>query len=554
MIPTGVRSNDKPTQCPCNNLDNKGCIRAWGGFSRAEYPSIGKFCALRAQADLHITRTQGYRFREGVWRFWKGCSSGVCPFLVTWRSDTFCVEYPYKMMSTPNTAVADSHSLDSNWKTNTRRRAVVREKTLNVELVSEGLSGAGDDKVVSGRDLSHSIRGETIIERPKDLPQVRKNLSHSPNSLRRSKHTSKPEKPMWKTVLSVLVKNILLLLVLYGLGRIIFRILEKSESGHVVSVGVLDFESRMSEVESFLKTTAKMMQVQVEAVDRKFEGEIGNLRKELTKTHNEKIMMLENEFKKLGAKAGDLERSLTEIRNKGFFSKEEFDNFIGELRKNKKLDGTDSEFSLDDIKSYAREVIEKEIERHAADGLGWVDYALASGGAKVVRHSESFFHGRVGSWFSVGKPRTLIHEAAKKMLEPSFGEPGQCFALKGSSGFVEIRLRTAIIPEAVTLEHVAKSVAYDRSSAPKECRVSAWHRGNEDDASAKKFALASFTYDLEKSNAQTFKTELASSTPVNMIRLDFASNHGSPSHTCIYRFRVHGHEPKSVVSLPTQTE
>lgn len=42
------------------------------------------------------------------------------------------------------------------------------------------------------------------------------------------------------------------------------------------------------------------------------------------------------------------------------------------------------------------------------------------------------------------------------MLRPSFGEPGACFALSGSSGFVEIKLRRAIVPEAVTLEHVAK--------------------------------------------------------------------------------------------------
>ena len=42
------------------------------------------------------------------------------------------------------------------------------------------------------------------------------------------------------------------------------------------------------------------------------------------------------------------------------------------------------------------------------------------------------------------------------MLKQSFGEPGQCFPLKGDSGFVQIRLRTTIIPEAITLEHVDK--------------------------------------------------------------------------------------------------
>ena len=47
-----------------------------------------------------------------------------------------------------------------------------------------------------------------------------------------------------------------------------------------------------------------------------------------------------------------------------------------------------------------------------------------------------------------------------KMLRPSFGEPGDCFALNGSSGFVEIKLRNAIVPEAVTLEHIAKVSIY----------------------------------------------------------------------------------------------
>ncbi|KAK4488689.1 hypothetical protein RD792_004463 [Penstemon davidsonii] len=135
------------------------------------------------------------------------------------------------------------------------------------------------------------------------------------------------------------------------------------------------------------------------------------------------------------------------------------------------------------------------------------------------------------------------------MISPSFGEPGHCFPLKGDSGFVVIALRNAIVPKAVTLEHVAKSVAYDRSSAPKQCWVSGWLSG-EDPSDVKigsrKFALTEFTYDLEKSNTQTYKVvELTADSLVNTIRLDFTSNYGSPL-TCIYRLRIHGHEPDFV--------
>jgi SUN domain-containing protein 1/2 len=85
-----------------------------------------------------------------------------------------------------------------------------------------------------------------------------------------------------------------------------------------------------------------------------------------------------------------------------------------------------------------------------------VDYALANGGAAVVRHSEAYDVGR-GNW-NILSPRNGVHPKANKMLSPSFGEPGQCFPLKGSSGFVQIRLRAEIIPEAITLEHVAKVI------------------------------------------------------------------------------------------------
>lgn len=103
-----------------------------------------------------------------------------------------------------------------------------------------------------------------------------------------------------------------------------------------------------------------------------------------------------------------------------------------------------------------------------------------------------------------------------------------------------------------------QSVAYDRSSAPKDCRVSGWlHQGHADSAAVdieKMFLLAEFMYDLEKSNAQTFNVmDSTASGLIDTVRLDFTSNHGSPTHTCIYRLRVHGHEPESEALLAIQS-
>ena len=54
--------------------------------------------------------------------------------------------------------------------------------------------------------------------------------------------------------------------------------------------------------------------------------------------------------------------------------------------------------------------------------------------------------------------------------------------------------------------------------------------------------LVEFTYDLEKVNVQTFSIE-SSLGIVNRVRLEFFSNHGNPSYTCLYRLRVHGLVP-----------
>ena len=225
---------------------------------------------------------------------------------------------------------------------------------------------------------------------------------------RRRPVVSKPERPLWVTLVRIFSKNLVLLILILGLIQMIRKLALKSADSSRGSV--LDFERRIAEVESFLKITKDMMEVQADFVNR---------------------------FEKLSEM---LER----------------------------------EVSLDEIRMTDRDMVEKEIQRHAADGLGRIDYALSSGGAMVVRHSEPFFIGMVGLLFRKFGLTTvyrdsemvrllfrkiglsLVNRDSEKMLKPSFGEPGQCFTMKGDSGFVEIRLRTTIIPEAITLEHVEK--------------------------------------------------------------------------------------------------
>ncbi|XP_052172331.1 SUN domain-containing protein 1-like [Diospyros lotus] len=443
-----------------------------------------------------------------------------------------------------------------------RRPVVAGDKKTGIELVTTdhvaaataATSGDGDDKLVSnGKDLSHSIRGESVLERSRDAVQIKKLEPRRTNR----KAVTKPEKPRWHTVISIFTKNVLLLLVLVGLAQMIRRLVLNPDNAPAISSSPsTEFERRIAEVEAFLKTTTKMMQVQVEVVDKKIENEVSGLRLELNKKIEATNAELGSELKKLDGRTGGLEKTFGEFRSKDWLAKEDFEKFVEEFKKAKGTGNSFEDVKLDEIRAFAREIVEREIAKHAADGLGRVDYALASGGAMVVKHSEAFYGAGKSSFISLGS-RNGVHKDAQKMLRPSFGEPGQCFPFKGSSGFLQIKLRTAIIPEAITLEHVDKSVAYDRSSAPRDCRVSGWLQGDDPADTAleteKKFLLTEFTYDLEKSNAQTFDVLDTAGFPsiVDMIRLDFTSNYGSP-HTCIYRVRVHGHEPSSVSMLPMQ--
>ncbi|KAK2983490.1 hypothetical protein RJ640_006503 [Escallonia rubra] len=481
-------------------------------------------------------------------------------------------------------------SITANPATARRRPVVAGEKRSGLDLLAReelaaspggnGEDRAGGEIAGIGKDLSHSIRGETLIERSRDYAQVKK--TPAPNSTTRrttkkgSSSSSKPEKPRWQTVLSVFTKNLLLLLVLLGLVQMIRRLALNSAPSRPSSfTGIADFEGRVAEIEAFVKTTTKMLQVQVEVVDRKIESEIAGLRGEVGKKIEDKGAELESELHKLDIRAESFEKSLSELSATEWLAKDDFKGFLDIFKKAKGYDDDVGNLKLDEVRAFAKEIVEREIEKHAADGLGKVDYALASGGATVLKHSEPYIAGKASSWF-YGPNRIMVHSTAEKMLSPSFGEPGQCFPLKGSSGFVDIKLRTAIIPEAITLEHVAKyqppswvqsgvtmvllgggqSVAYDRSSAPKDCRVSGWLRKLGDLAvdTEKMFLLTEFTYDLEKSNAQTYNVlESTGSGAVDTIRLDFTSNHGSPSHTCIYRLRVHGYEPNSVQTMEMQS-
>ncbi|KAL6850482.1 hypothetical protein ACP4OV_021109 [Aristida adscensionis] len=363
----------------------------------------------------------------------------------------------------------------------------------------------------------------------------------APHARRKRPHSSS-SRPRWQTVLSVAAKNAALLAVLLYLGDLAWRWAHPSPAPAPDGAALEGYAARVAEVEASLARALRMVQLQLEAVDRKIDAEVGAARGDLLALLEEKRLALEAHLGRLGARADELADALAGLKGMDFLTKEELDKFWEEVTGGLGS-GPKSEVDLDQVRAVAREIAMREVERHAADGIGRVDYAVASGGGRVVRHSD-VYEAKRGNFFAA----LLSGDKAnpEKMLQPSFGEPGQCFALQGSSGFVEIKLKTGIIPEAVTLEHVSKDVAYDRSTAPKDCKVSGWYEETPGETqsghAARMSVLTEFAYDLEKNNVQTFDVTASDVGVINMVRLDFTSNHGSSLVTCIYRLRVHGHE------------
>ncbi|KAL8547043.1 hypothetical protein ACS0TY_006676 [Phlomoides rotata] len=439
---------------------------------------------------------------------------------------------------------ASTVSITAHQGPTTRRRAVV-EKSLASGGSDLGAATAAaeadnrDARLTAGDTAAAILRDAR--KSPTQIPPKKSGLSR------------KQPKPRWLTAVSVLTKNLALVVVLLGFVQMIrWMVMNAGRDDGDFPIIAGDFEGRLSDVEKFVKTTVKMMQVQVIAIDQRVEDGISSVMKEFDGKMERKGDEVDLKLKALDARSDAFESFMDGFGSKSLLTKEEFSDFFEEFKKARK-DSNGVEVSVDEIRDYAKEIVLKEIEKHAADGLGMVDYALASGGARVLRHSEPY--GCTKSKWLFG--RNKVCAEAERMISPSFGEPGHCFPLKGRSGFVEIRLRNAIVPEAVTIEHVAKSVAYDRSSAPKHCRVSGWLQGQDstyiETGPEKMFLLTEFTYDLEKSNAQTFKVGSSTSNLVDTIRLDFSLNHGTATHTCIYRLRVHGYVPDPVPALEMQS-
>ena len=198
-------------------------------------------------------------------------------------------------------------------------------------------------------------------------------------------------------------------------------------------------------------------------------------------------------------------------------------------------------------RSSVAEEVRQQMQILGADRTGMVDYALYSGGGKVVGHSALsplVARGDGPLTNALKGLRGGVHPRADEWLLSAGSEaPGECLALEGTRGWVDVRLREAVAVDSITIEHVHPLVAYDVSSAPKEVAVSGWNRTKSASATrggARRLGTARYDVASPAGSMQTFNMTEGGGAVVDHVRFEVRSNYGNADWTCLYRLRVHG--------------
>ncbi|XP_038675637.1 SUN domain-containing protein 1-like isoform X6 [Scyliorhinus canicula] len=183
-------------------------------------------------------------------------------------------------------------------------------------------------------------------------------------------------------------------------------------------------------------------------------------------------------------------------------------------------------------------IVDNALKLYSEDKTGMVDFALESGGGSILstRCSETYETATaVMSLFGV--PLWYFSQSPRVVIQPDV-YPGNCWAFKGSQGYLVIRLSIEIYPSAFTLEHIPKSLspAGNISSAPKDFSV----YGLDDEYQEEGTIFGKYTYNEDGGTIQTFLVRDESLKSYQIVELRIFSNWGHPEYTCLYRFRVHG--------------
>ncbi|KAI8345784.1 UNC-like C-terminal-domain-containing protein [Mortierella sp. GBAus27b] len=205
------------------------------------------------------------------------------------------------------------------------------------------------------------------------------------------------------------------------------------------------------------------------------------------------------------------------------------------------------------------------------------DYALSTIGGEIIPEMtfpdfevqmKPTLLGRLGLKYLIS-PNPQVEKRAIRAIEDDIS-PASCWAMKGDQGQIGIQLARKIIATHITIEHSDPRVTLDASSAPREMEI--WMLPSSPDTSTRdrgyRHARQRETTDGPPERGASLLTKIEYHNPSattkgglpNIVQsfpipspeqndpavgvvIRIKSNWGHPDFTCIYRIRVHGHEP-----------
>ncbi|XP_032183633.1 SUN domain-containing protein 1 isoform X9 [Mustela erminea] len=186
----------------------------------------------------------------------------------------------------------------------------------------------------------------------------------------------------------------------------------------------------------------------------------------------------------------------------------------------------------------ARVIVNNALKLYSQDKTGMVDFALESGGGSILstRCSETY-ETKTALISLFGIPLWYFSQSPRVVIQPDI-HPGNCWAFRGSQGYLVVRLSMKIRPTTFTLEHIPKTLSPtgNITSAPKDFAV----YGLENEYQEEGQLLGQFVYDQEGESLQMFHVLKRPDGAFQIVELRILSNWGHPEYTCLYRFRVHG--------------
>ncbi|KAM6079457.1 SUN domain-containing protein 1 isoform 10-T14 [Theristicus caerulescens] len=186
----------------------------------------------------------------------------------------------------------------------------------------------------------------------------------------------------------------------------------------------------------------------------------------------------------------------------------------------------------------AQIIVNNALKLYAQDKTGMVDFALESGGGSILstRCSETY-ETKTALISLFGIPLWYFSQSPRVVIQPDM-YPGNCWAFKGSQGYLVVRLSMKIYPTAFTVEHIPKTLSPtgNIASAPRNFSV----YGLDDEYQEEGKLLGQYVYDQGGEPLQMFPVVEKSENAFQIVELRIFSNWGHAEYTCLYRFRVHG--------------